>query len=391
MKIKTKLVKSGSYTTKPRGVEYRTVNPPIYKGSTIILKYDDWKKLSHPPFHGNFYGTYGNPAQLSFQDAICELENGHVTRACPSGLSAIVNTLFALTQMNDHVLVCDDVYGPTKDFCLNALSKYGVETTFLPGNIGKDVTEYIKPNTKLIFLESPGSNTFEIQDIEEVVKIAKEKNIITVMDNTWATPLFFKPLDHGIDVSICAATKYIGGHSDILLGAITVNEKYAQRMLEFYELIECFVSSEVCYLGVRGIKTLELRLKQHEESALEIATWLEGVDLVEKVMHPALSSHPQHHLFKKYFKGSSGVFGFILKEEYAEENLESFFNSLKVFSIGLSWGGVDSLIKAEKYSARQYLEDKYKNKLMFRLSVGLEDIADLKDDLEEAFEKFREA
>lgn len=385
MDIKTKIITSGKYTTMPRGIEYRTINPPIYKGSTILLKYEDFK-TSKPPFHGNFYGTLGNPAQLALEDAICELENGHLTRACPSGLSAITTCLLALCRQGDHILVCANVYAPTMNFCNKVLSKFGVEAETLPPDVGENITEYIKPNTRLIFLESPGSNTFEIQDIEPIVKIAKEKNIVTLMDNTWATPLFFRPLEHGIDISIMSCTKYISGHSDVLLGTITTGEKLADTISGFYETFEIFVNSEDCYLGLRGLRTMHLRLKAQEESALKIAEWLETQEIIDRVIHPALPSHPQHELFKKYFTGSSGVFGFTFKENYSEERLARFVNSLELFPVGLSWGGVNSLIKAERYSGkRKFLREEYKDRPVFRLNIGLEDIEDLKNDLNKGF------
>ncbi|OGI00364.1 MAG: cystathionine beta-lyase [Candidatus Melainabacteria bacterium GWF2_37_15] len=384
MDVKTKLIRSGKYTTCPKGIEYKTLNPPIYKGSTILLSYKDFK-TSKPPFHGNYYGTLGNPAQLALEDAICELENGYMTRACPSGLNAITTTFMALCSQGDHILVCDNVYAPTMNFCNNVLSKYGVKVDALPPDTGKNITDYIKPNTRLIFLESPGSNTFEIQDIEPIIKIAKEKNIVTIIDNTWATPLFFRPLDYGIDISIMSGTKYIGGHSDILLGTITTNEAYSNVISKFYETVEIFVNSEDCYLGLRGLRTLNVRLKYQEEAALNIARWLEAQDIIETVIHPALPSHPQHELFNKYFTESSGVFGFTFKENYNEEQIEKFMNSLEFFPVGLSWGGVNSLIKSEVYTKRKYLSEKFKNKTVFRLSIGLEDVEDLKNDLLNGF------
>ncbi len=386
MDIKTKLITGGKYTTKPKGIEYKTINPPVFKASTILMSYEDFKN-SKRPYHGNYYGTLGNPAQLALEEAICKLENGHLTRACPSGINAITTCFMALCKQGDHILVCDNVYGPTMRFCNKVLAKYGVEVDSIPSDVGENIINYIKPNTKLIFLESPGSNTFEIQDIESIVKIANEKNIVTLMDNTWATPLFFRPLEHGIDISIMSGTKYIGGHSDILLGTITTNEKYANLISLFYETMEVFVNSEDCYLALRGLRTLYVRLKAHEQSALEIARWLETQDIIDEVLHPGLESHPQHEIFKKYFSGSTGVFGFTFKENYSEEQLSRFFDMLELFPVGLSWGGVQSLIKSEVYTGqRKYLPEKYKDRPVFRLSVGLEDTQDLKNDLIKGFE-----
>lgn len=389
MDIRTKIIKAGKYTTAPKGIEYRTINPPIYKGSTILMKYEDFTN-SKPPFHGNYYGTLGNPAQLALEDAVCELENGVLTRACPSGLHAITTSLMALCKQGDHILICDNVYGPTMNFCNKVLAKFGVQAEPLPPDVGENITEFIKPNTRLIFLESPGSNTFEIQDIEPIVKIAKEKNIVTLMDNTWATPLFFRPLEAGIDISIMSGTKYIGGHSDILMGFITTNEKYSEIISKFYETIEVFVNSEDCYLGLRGLRTLYVRMKALEETTLNIANWLETQDIIKEVLHPALPTHPQHDRFKKYFTGSTSVFGFTFKENYSDEQLAGFINTLELFPVGLSWGGVQSLIKSEIYTGkRKYLREELKNKPVFRLSIGLEDAEDLKKDLAKGFEVLR--
>lgn len=385
MDIKTKLIKGGKYTICPKDREYRTINPPIYKGSTILMDYRDFKS-SKPPFHGSYYGTLGNPAQLALEEAICEIENGHLTRACPSGITAITTALMALCEKGDHILVCDNVYYPTMNFCNKILKKFGIEAQTLPPDVGENIIEFIKPNTKAIFMESPGSNTFEIQDIESVVKIAQERNITTLLDNTWATPLFFRPLDWGIDISIMSCTKYIGGHSDILLGTITTNEKHAKEMAKFYEYMEVFVNSEDCYLALRGLRTLNVRMKYHEESALNIARWLQSRDIIEEVIHPALESFKQKDLFRKYFSGSSGVFGFMFKKDYTEEQYEKFFDTLELFPVGLSWGGVNSLIKSETYTKRQYLNPKYKDKPIFRLSIGLEDTEDLKEDLVRGFQ-----
>jgi len=383
--IKTKLITDGKYTTNPGGFEYRTINPPIYKASTILMSYENFKS-SEPPFHGNYYGTLGNPAQLALEEAVCELENGYLTRACPSGITAITTCFLAICKEDDHILICDNVYGPTINFCNKVLAKYGVEVDSIPSDVGENIVNYIKPNTRLIFLESPGSNTFEIQDIEPIVKLAKEKGIINIMDNTWATPLFFRPLEHGIDISIMSGTKYIGGHSDVLLGTITTNEEHAKLISQFYETMEVFVNSEDCYLALRGLRTLYIRLKAHEEAAVERARWLETQTVIDEVIHPVLLSHPQHKLFKKYFKGSSGVFGFTFRKNYSDEQLIKFFDALKLFPIGLSWGSVQSLIKSEVYTGkRKYLPKKYKDRHLFRISIGLEDTQDLKNDLSEGF------
>jgi cystathionine beta-lyase len=263
------------------------------------------------------------------------------------------------------------------------LAKYKVEVTFLPAAIGGDIERYLKTNTKAIFLESPGSNTFEIQDIRAITAIAGARNIVTMLDNTWATPLYLKPLELGVDISIQSATKYISGHSDVLLGAVSVKEKWAETLESYYRVLEIFAPSQDCYLALRGLRTLRVRLRQHEVAALKVARWLEEVKLVERVIHPALPSHPQHYLWKRDFTGSSGLFAFIFNDRVAEDEVAEFINRLKLFGIGYSWGGFKSLVTAGKY---QRSGTEFTGKTVVRLNIGLEDEHDLIADLQQAFE-----
>jgi cystathionine beta-lyase len=364
--------------------DYKTVNLPIYQASTVLFNnYEHYLAESHTaPFHGKVYGTCGTPNQIAFEKEICNLEGGYESRAFPSGINAITMTLMAFAQQGDHVLVCKNAYGPTLDFCANILPNYGISSKFLPPSLDSNISDYIQSNTKVIFLESPGTNTFEIQDLQEIVSAAKKHGIITMLDNTWATPLYLKPLELGIDISIHSATKYISGHSDVLLGVATFSKQHFERFNKFYETMELFAPSEACHLGLRGLKTLSTRLKQHGESALSIAEWLEEQPLIEKVIYPALPNHPQHNLWKKYFTGATGVLGFLFKSEYTDKQLAPFFNSLELFKLGLSWGGYQSLIKSEHIS-QDYPH--YGGKTIIRLSVGLEDTQKLKDDLQQGF------
>ncbi len=385
MKNSTELIRSTDYCDEINGKRVRTVNSPVYKGSTVLFdSCEDLFLANSGQYGGVTYGTDRLPTQRAFEEALRKLEGGYLTRAFQSGISAIANTLMAFTQSGDHILVCDNVYGPTARFCDKILSRYNVEVTFIPSDAGAEIARVIKPNTRLIFLESPGSNTFEIQDIPAITAIARERDIVTVLDNTWATPLYLRPFELGIDISIQSVTKYISGHSDVLLGTVTVNEKYSKTFEHFYSVMEIFASPNDCYLALRGLKTLPLRLKQHEKSALKVAQWLETVDAVDHVIHPALMSHPQHHIWKHNFSGSSGLFAFTFKEDYSEEKTASFINSLDLFGIGYSWGGFKSLITAGKYG--RSAGSRYSGKTIIRLNIGLEDTEDIIKDLEKGFE-----
>jgi len=242
------------------------------------------------------------------------------------------------------------------------------------------VQTYIQPETTLIFLESPGSNTFEIQDIPAITAIARERNIVTIMDNTWATPHFLKPFDLGVDVIIQSVTKYISGHSDVLLGTVTVQADKVDAFRRFCRTMELYASPDDCYLALRGLKTLVLRLAHHETAALKLATWLAGLEIVQHVLHPALPEHPQHDLWQRDFTGSTGLFGFVLKETYPEKKVAAFIDALQLFGLGFSWGGFKSLMTVGKYQ-RTAASD-YNDRTVFRVNVGMEDADDLIADLE---------
>ncbi|MCP4622205.1 MAG: cystathionine beta-lyase [bacterium] len=385
MRDDSKLIQSADYNRKPGAKSVKTVNPPLYTGSTVLFdSYEDLMLANSGEYDGITYGTDRLPTQRAFEEALKNIENGYLTRAFQSGISAITNTLLAFTVSGDHILVCQNVYGPTAHFCQKILTKYNINVTFVPPAVGTDIDEYIEKNTRLVFLESPGSNTFEIQDIPSITQLARAKGIITVLDNTWATPLYLKPFDLGLDISIQSVTKYIAGHSDLLLGAVTVNEKCSEVFAEYYKVMEIFASPHDCYLALRGLTTLPVRLKQHEASALQIANWLETVEVVDRVIHPALPGHPQHRIWRRDFSGSSGLFAFTFKENYSSEQIASFINSLEFFGIGYSWGGFKSLITAGKFS--RTAESEYCGKNMIRLNIGLEDSEDLMQDLARGFD-----
>jgi len=372
------------YTQKYGDRKIKTINPDIQSGSTVLFQdFEDMQLALEGGYPGVDYGTHGLSTQKAFEEALCKLENGFRTYAFPSGINAITNTLMAFTQSGDEILLCDNAYGPTKRFCHNILKKYNVKTTHIESNIGSEISNYINDNTRLIFLESPGSNTFEIQDILEIVKAAKKTGVMVIIDSTWATPLYLKPLDLGVDIAIQSVTKYICGHSDVLMGCATVNEKYADEFAEYFQTVENYTNPQDCYIALRGLRTLKVRLEEHEKSAYKIAQWLEKQEIVDCVIHPGLESHPQHSLWKRDFSGSSGLFSFTFKEPYSTDKIAKFINSLKMFALGFSWGGYKSLLTARPYERDgKWLHD---GKHVIRLSIGLEETKDLIEDLKQGF------
>ena len=358
-----------------------TINPPSYRGSTVLFdNYGEMLKVNRHEYQGITYGTDRLPTQRQFEEAMRELEGGAVTRVFQSGIAAIQTALMAFTKSGDHILVCDNAYGPGQRFCKKVLEKFNIDFTPIPPDVGADIEQYIQPNTVLILLESPGSITFEIQDIPTITAIARKKNIITILDATWATPLYLKPFELGIDVSIHSVTKYISGYSDVLAGTVTVNERYSQAFDDFYKLMEIYTPAEECYLALRGLHSLATRLRQHEQSALTIAKWLQNVPVVDDVLHPALEGHPEHHLWQRDFTGSSGLFAFTFKKDYTDSQLAAFIDALELFHLGYSWGGYKSLLTAAKIM--RATPSRYAGKTIVRLSIGLEDCEDLIHDLE---------
>jgi cystathionine beta-lyase len=386
MRDATRLIQLEGDPELPGGRACRTVNPALARASTVLFDtYEDLAAANAGAYPGVTYGTDRLPLQRALEEAVRDLDGGALTRAFQSGISALVHTLLAFTQAGDHVLVVDNAYGPTTHFGERILSRFQVRTEALPPAAGADLAGFLRPETRLVLLESPGSNTFEIQDIPAITGLARERGIITVLDNTWATPLLLRPFDLGVDVSVQSATKYLSGHSDVLAGLVTVTEALAPRFDAFYRTMEAFAAPEDCYLALRGLRTLPVRLRQHERSALEVARWLETRPEVGQVLHPALAGHPEHHLWRRDFRGSSGLFAFTLAEEPAPERLAAFVNGLRLFGIGYSWGGYRSLVTAGRH--RRALPSRYEGRTLVRLSIGLEDPEDLRGDLEQALER----
>lgn len=382
MQEETKIIRS-VWTERDQS-HATTVNPPLFRGSTVLFDtFEDMLQVDRHEYPGITYGTDRLPTQRQFEEAIRTLEGGFVTRVFPSGIMAIQMALLAFTRSGDHILVCDNAYGPGQRFSRKILSRFQVELTTVPATVGADIADYMRPNTRLILLESPGSITFELQDLQTIAKLARERGIVTLLDATWATPLYLKPLALGIDGSIHSVTKYISGYSDLLAGVVTMNEQYGPQFADFYKEMELYTPAEECYLALRGLQSLATRLRQHERSALTVARWLQQQPLVREVLHPALPDHPEHLRWQRDFQGSSGLFSFTFKKDYSEKQLHSFIDNLQIFGLGYSWGGFKSLLTAAK--VHRNLPSRYADTTIIRLHIGLEAPEDLIADLANGF------
>ena len=297
----------------------------------------------------------------------------------PSGLAAVTIPLLGFLSSGDHVLIVNSVYHPTRHFADTMLRRLGVEVEYYDPAVGAGISALMKPNTRVVFTESPGSNTFEMQDIPAIAKAARASGAVVMMDNTWATPLFFRALDHGVDITIHAATKYPAGHSDVLLGTVSANEAFWPRLHEAFVTMGCCAGPDDVYQVLRGLRTMGVRLKHHEKSALEIARWLETQPGVAEVLHPALESHAGHALWKRDFTGSSGIFSIVLQGGGKTE-AHAFLDALRIFGLGYSWGGYESLAVPVSLADRMVPRGSYAGPLL-RLQIGLEDVEDLKADI----------
>jgi cysteine-S-conjugate beta-lyase len=352
------------------------VNPPVVHASTVLFPNartmaDRAQKYT--------YGTHGTPTTDALAGAIDALEGSAGTILVPSGLAAVTVPLLAFLGAGDHVLIVDSVYHPTRRFADTMLKKLGVAVTYYDPLVGAGIAELIQPNTKVVFTESPGSNTFEIQDIPAIAKAAKAAGAIVMMDNTWATPIYFRPLEHGIDIVIHAATKYPAGHSDVLLGTVSANEACFPQLEKAHDVLGVCASPDDVYQVLRGLRTMGVRLAHHEKSALEIARWLQEQPGVAQVLHPALESHPTHALWKRDFSGASGIFSVVLSEG-GEAEAHAFLDALEIFGLGYSWGGYESLAVPVSLGDRTIAKGDYPGPVI-RLQIGLEDVEDLKADI----------
>jgi cysteine-S-conjugate beta-lyase len=377
MERETRLVQAGR---DPGGHE-GAVNPPVYRASTILYPtMAAYERRNERRFTTYGYGIHGTPTTLALAGAVAELSGGARTVLLSSGLSAVTQTLTAFLRRDDHLLIADTVYGPTRTFCTEVLARYGVEVTFYEPRIGAGIARLIRPSTRVVYLESPGSQTFEVQDVPAIAAAARERGALAILDNTWATPLHFRAFEHGVDVEIQALTKFVAGHSDLLLGAVTT------RTEELYRAVRDGASTfgdcpapDVCYEALRGLRTLAVRLRHHEAAALRVAEWLARRPEVARVLHPGLPEDPGQGLWKRDFRGASSLFGVLLRTG-SERAVAAMIDGLQLFKIGASFGGFESLIVPARpeRTARPWRETGF----LLRLHVGLETVEDLIADLD---------
>ncbi|UAY78506.1 cystathionine beta-lyase [Pasteurella canis] len=370
------------------------VNPVIQRASSLVFEsLADKKQASlHRANGALFYGRRGTLTHFALQDAMTELEGGAGCYLYPCGAAAVTHSILAFVKSGDHILMSGAAYEPSQDFCNLLLKQFQVETTYYDPMIGEGISSLIQKNTKLLFLEAPSSLTMEIPDIPTIVKAARQVNpdIVIMIDNTWSAGVLFKALEHGIDISIQAGTKYLVGHSDTMIGTAVANARCWDRLRERSYLMGQMVDADSAYVTARGIRTLGIRLKQHEENALKVAQWLASKSQVKVVYHPALASCPGHTFFKRDFIGASGLFSFELQQKLTQRQLENFMNHFSLFSMAYSWGGFESLIlyyqPEEIVAIRPNIECKLTGTLI-RVHIGLEDPEELIADLQAGFER----
>ena len=381
MKKDTILAHAGRDPAKYQGM----VNTPVFRASTIL--HEDLEAYEAPrdeDFQRISYGRHGTPTTRSLEEAVAQLEGGYRAVALPSGLAAIVAALCAFVKSGDHLLMVDTVYGPARNFCNARLKFSGVDVEYYDPLIGAGIARLIRPNTRAVFCESPGSLTFEMQDIPAIAKAAHDKGIPVLADTTWGTPYFFRSFERGVDVSIHAATKYICGHSDVMMGIIVTNEKHWRAVRKSVADYAYSASPDDCYLALRGLRTLGVRLTHQMRSALKVAAWLKARPEIKQVLYPALEGDPGHSLWKRDFSGATGLFSFVMQAAH-DKRVPAFINALELFGIGSSWGGYESLAivaHAERYRSATKWNPGGET---IRLHIGLEDPDDLIADLERGF------
>jgi cysteine-S-conjugate beta-lyase len=384
-KPETRLVTAGRDTTAQKGF----VNPPVVHGSTVLYPTADDLHAHRGEYQ---YGRHGTPTTRALQDVLIALEGPQCAGVglTPSGLAAISTTLLSVLKAGDHLLVCDSVYRPTRSFCDGMLTRYGVEVTYFDPLVGGAIERLFKPDTKAVLVEAPGSQSFEMPDIPAIADVAHARGAFVLDDNTWATPLYHRSLDQGVDISMQAATKYIGGHSDIMFGTISANAKAWPLVAEGIRLLGVCAGPDDVFLALRGVRTLAVRLAHHYRSGLEMARWLAARPEVERVMHPALENDPGHAIWKRDFTGASGLFSIVLKP-VPQKAVDAMLDTLKLFGMGYSWGGFESLVIPFDCNAYRTATRWAPGGPTLRFHIGLEDIDDLKADLERGFAALKAA
>lgn len=381
MKKQTKLINAGRNPEANFGI----VNPPVYHASTVLFPtVAALEKGIANRYDAVYYGLYGTPTTFALQEAVAELEGYPHCVVVPSGLAAICAALLAFLEKGDHLLMVDSVYGPTRRFCDEMLKRFGVETTFYDPQIGAGIAALMRPETKVVFTESPGSLSFEVQDVPAICEAAHGGDAKVILDNTWGAGIFLSAPDLGVDVSVQAVTKYIGGHSDVMLGSIAMTEEDNIRIRDSVRDLGYGAAPDDCFMALRGLRTMNARLPIHQENALKLANWLNQRPEVERVLHPALPSCPGHELWKRDFTGSSGLFGFVLKENFGKDNVAAMLDEMKLFKMGFSWGGFESLMVPYGTTPPRSAVPWTSGQLI-RVHAGLEAVEDLIDDLEDGF------
>jgi cystathionine beta-lyase len=385
LKVETTLVTAGRDTKAQKGF----VNPPVVHGSTVLYPTADDLHAHRGEFQ---YGRRGTPTTKALQEALMALEGPQCAGVgiAPSGLAAITTTLLSVMKAGDHLLVSDSAYRPTRNFCDGLLAGYGVETSYFDPLIGAGIAASFKPNTKAILVEAPGSQSFEMSDIPAISAIAHARGALVIDDNTWATPLFRRSLEQGVDISMQAATKYIGGHSDIMFGTISANARAWPLISEGIRMLGVCAGPDDVFLALRGLRTLAVRLAQHHRSGLEMARWLAARPEVTEVLHPALETHPGHAIWKRDFTGASGLFSIVLKPA-PQKAVDALLDAVTLFGMGYSWGGFESLVIPFDCADYRTASRWAPGGPTLRLHIGLENVEDLKADLARGFEAFNAA
>ena len=381
----TRLVTAGRDTKGQRGF----VNPPVFHGSTVLYPTAEDLHAHRAEFT---YGRHGSPTTRALQDVLMALEGPQCAGVAlaSSGLAAISTTLLAVLNAGDHLLVCDNAYRPTRNFCSGMLTRFGIETSYFDPLNGAGIEALFKPNTRAVLLEAPGSQSFEMPDLPAISAVAHARGALMIDDNTWATPLYHRSLEQGADISMQAATKYIGGHSDIMFGTISANAKAWPKVSEAIRLLGVCAGPDDVYLALRGVRTLSVRLAQHHRSGLDMARWLASRPEVERVLHPGLETDPGHAIWKRDFTGASGLFSIVLKP-VPQPAVDTMLNTLRLFGMGFSWGGFESLAVPFDCSDYRTATKWAPGGPALRLHIGLESVVDLKADLDRGFAALKAA
>lgn len=383
MQDDTWLVHGGRDPRRQRGM----VNPPVYHASTVLFEtVAELEAAAADPLKGVYYGRYGTPLHFAFEEAVARLEGGHGAVTVCSGLAAISTALLSVAESGAHLLVADNVYAPTRKLCDGLLRRLGLETDYFDPDIGAGIADLIRPGTAAVFLEAPGSLTFEIPDVPAIAAAAHEHGVPVMLDNTWATPLYYPAFERGADISIQAATKYVVGHADAMLGVVTCNAEHHERVRKTAIQLGYCAGPDDVYLGLRGLRTLGVRLERHAANAAALCDWLAGRPEVARLLYPPRPDDPYQELWRRDFTGASGLFGVVLKP-CDKQALAAMLDGLELFGMGFSWGGYESLIlpvdPAKYRSATQWTE----SGPLLRIHAGLEDVGDLIADLEAGFQR----